>query len=966
MKKYIVFLGVAFLINAQAIFCQTEVNIDGMTTANAVVTAIHTALFADDEVMVTGTVSIDAEISLNIPEDKFVAWAAQLTGNTTGNLVNITGAGMFAVGMGGAITHNGTAGVAVYNAGTGDIYVVGGTVSATSGSAIINASTGVIYVRDFDPYQTLITTATANNTRGAIVLENNGTETYPRLIISGGTVQNTSTNANSNAIRNASTGAINVSGGTVSAGGNAIRNENTGVITISQEQGSTTLVQGTITLAGSQANSAARLIITGGTVQNTGSSATSHAVHNVSTGAVNVSGGTVSANLGRAISNDNTGVITISQGDGSPTLITSASWNATQGTITLSDTETNSAARLIITGGTVQNTATGVYIAEARTIYNGSTYGSVHLLGGTVSANSSGIAVLLAGASSVLFADAGVTITANTADRRLSATGDNAIAIERTGSQTEYTALTTGGLTVTPAVTAYWSNNVNGGGISYNRNNENIGFIPVNVTVNKLDPDMSGVTFANKEVTYDGTAHSIEYSGTLPDGVTFVEYQGNAQTDADEYTVTAIFAVSDGDNYNAPDPMTATLTINPIVVTVVPVPNQKVYGTPADPALTYTTDPPTLPTTWNPASVVLTRAPGDNAGYYPITIADDQSGDNYAVTLSSSVVNFQITPLPVTVTPAAQTKIYGAADPPLTYATTPAALPATWNTASVTLTHAGVNVGDYPIIIGADLSGDNYAVTLSGDAAHISITRAPLTLTANDEEIEFGDDAPTEYTYFLTGLVNNETAAVITTPPSFSLDRPFDNPAVSETFIIEPSGAAAANYDITYETGTLTIIACNHNMVEHITDAATCEDAGAGFHKCTKCDTEVPFTIAVLGHVFSLWETTTPATATTDGVETEKCSRCGALGSVTRPIPATGNVTNVPELPAENPLRAYVRNGLLHITGLTAGETISIYTSSGVLVHQTIATPEMDINLTTQGVYIIQSGENTVRVVVSL
>jgi len=77
-------------------------------------------------------------------------------------------------------------------------------------------------------------------------------------------------------------------------------------------------------------------------------------------------------------------------------------------------------------------------------------------------------------------------------------------------------------------------------------------------------------------------------------------------------------------------------------------------------------------------------------------------------------------------------------------------------------------------------------------------------------------------------------------------------------------------------------------------------------------------------------------------------------------------VTSAPELLiTTNPLRAYVRNELLHITGIAVDETLSIYTLSGVLVHQSKPnSAEIDINLTTQGVYIIRSGGNTVRVVV--
>jgi len=76
--------------------------------------------------------------------------------------------------------------------------------------------------------------------------------------------------------------------------------------------------------------------------------------------------------------------------------------------------------------------------------------------------------------------------------------------------------------------------------------------------------------------------------------------------------------------------------------------------------------------------------------------------------------------------------------------------------------------------------------------------------------------------------------------------------------------------------------------------------------------------------------------------------------------------TNAPELTPENPLRAWMRNGLLHITGLTVGETVSIYNAVGALVYNSNApAAEMDIPLNVQGVYIVRSGGNVVRVVIN-
>ena len=77
------------------------------------------------------------------------------------------------------------------------------------------------------------------------------------------------------------------------------------------------------------------------------------------------------------------------------------------------------------------------------------------------------------------------------------------------------------------------------------------------LTVNKATYDMSGVVFADKAVTYNGSAFSL-VATNLPDGVT-VSYENNGKTEPGKYTVTAKFTGSS--NYNAIPDMTATLTV---------------------------------------------------------------------------------------------------------------------------------------------------------------------------------------------------------------------------------------------------------------------------------------------------------------------------------------------------------------------------------------------------------------------
>lgn len=70
---------------------------------------------------------------------------------------------------------------------------------------------------------------------------------------------------------------------------------------------------------------------------------------------------------------------------------------------------------------------------------------------------------------------------------------------------------------------------------------------------------VQGVTFDSRTVTYDGSAHSLAIEGNLPHGIAVV-YEGNSQTNAGTYTVTAKFVGSNPNFEQLPD-MTATLTI---------------------------------------------------------------------------------------------------------------------------------------------------------------------------------------------------------------------------------------------------------------------------------------------------------------------------------------------------------------------------------------------------------------------
>ncbi len=150
---------------------------------------------------------------------------------------------------------------------------------------------------------------------------------------SGGQGELSATGDSGTAIYNESTGAVTVSGGSVSAGdgGQAILNESTGTVTVSggsvsagdggqaiynQSTGAVTVSSGSVSATGS--NGYVILNQSTGTVTVSGGSVSAgdggQAIYNYSTGAVTVSGGSVSATTSVAIYNNSTGAVTVSGG----------------------------------------------------------------------------------------------------------------------------------------------------------------------------------------------------------------------------------------------------------------------------------------------------------------------------------------------------------------------------------------------------------------------------------------------------------------------------------------------------------------------------------------------------------------------------------------------------------------------------------------------------------------------------
>jgi hypothetical protein len=223
---------------------------------------------------------------------------------------------------GGTVLATGNGGRAVYIRTGTILNISGGTVRSETGCAVYKADSNnndKITVSQGAGATTLVTSANTNTNQATIFIANEGYG-FGGLEITGGTVENTSATTG-NAIRNSSPGEVTISGGTVSATtGYAVYNAAAGKITISQPNATPTLItsantdaaQATIFIASSGSATDPRLEMSGGTVANT-SATTGNAIRNNSTGAVNITGGTVSkAGDGNyAVYKSGTGTVTI-------------------------------------------------------------------------------------------------------------------------------------------------------------------------------------------------------------------------------------------------------------------------------------------------------------------------------------------------------------------------------------------------------------------------------------------------------------------------------------------------------------------------------------------------------------------------------------------------------------------------------------------------------------------------------
>ena len=235
-----------------------------------------------------------------------------------------------------------------------------------------------------------------------------------------------------------------------------------------------------------------------------------------------------------------------------------------------------------------------------------------------------------------------------------------------------------------------------------------------------------------------------------------------------------------------------TFTVTPRPITVTADAKAKAFGA-ADPVLTYQITSGTLFGT-DTFSGSLVRVAGEAVGKYPINQGSLSLGSNYTLTYVHDTLTIGTTP--IVVKADLKSKVYGSADPSLTYSIVSGSL-VSGDSFSGSLTRvAGENVGRYVIGQGSLSLPSGYALTFIVDT--LTITPRAITVAANDTTKVYGTTDPSlTYAIVSGSLVSGDNF-------TGSLTR-VAGENVGQYVINQGSLALNSNYLLTYIKDTLTI-----------------------------------------------------------------------------------------------------------------------------------------------------------------
>lgn len=245
------------------------------------------------------------------------------------------------------------------------------------------------------------------------------------------------------------------------------------------------------------------------------------------------------------------------------------------------------------------------------------------------------------------------------------------------------------------------------------------------------------------------------------------------------------------------------LNVTPRPITITASNLSRVYGN-ANPALTFTVGGLGLVNGDQLGGALATSAGlTSGIGNYAITQGTLNASSNYALTFVGGQLT--VTPRPITITAANLSRVYGDANPALTFAVGGLGLVNGDQLGGALATTAGLTsgVGSYAINQGSLTAGANYTITYVAGA--LSINPRPITITASNLSRVYGDANPT-LTFVVggnpatgaPGLVNGDQL-------TGALAAAGVTAGVGTSAITIGTLTAGPNYTIAFSPGVLTI-----------------------------------------------------------------------------------------------------------------------------------------------------------------
>ncbi len=307
---------------------------------------------------------------------------------------------------------------------------------------------------------------------------------------------------------------------------------------------------------------------------------------------------------------------------------------------------------------------------------------------------------------------------------------------------------------------------------------------------------LNGVT---KPGTLNGDALTITYSTTA----TITSPVGT-------YAINATVSGSASGNY-AVTFVAGTLNVTAAPLTVTVGNASRPYGT-ANPTFTSTVsgalNGDTFTNTYSTAATI-----SSSVGSYAINdVVSGPAASNYTITVVPGTLTITTATVTLNVADNNATRLYGALNPTFTSTIIGALNGDTFTITYATTATAASPVGTYtvaPTVSG--LAAGNYNITIAGGT--LTVTAAPLTVTANNASRAYGIANPT-FTGTITGLVNGDTVNA-----TYSTAAVLNSPVGAYAIVPAVTGVSA-NYTLSTVNGTLNVTQNPSSLVVNVNSAA--------------------------------------------------------------------------------------------------------------------------------------------------